>query len=102
MRIRPVGLIAITIALVGIAVAAVAFGPANLAKMGSPTGPNTPQASSIGVPTWHIGDSWTYNVTSTPPDVIIEGPTWGSTSRNGTLARTVADAQGSKYNVTVN
>src|SRR3989442_11014540 len=87
MRIRPVGLIAITIALVGIAVVAVAFGPANLAKLGSPTGPNTPQASSIGVPTWHVGDSWTYNVNSTPPDVIIAGPTWGSPSLTGTLTR---------------
>src|SRR5437870_9390295 len=85
MRIRPVGLIAITIALVGIAVAAVAFSPANLAKLGSPTGPNTPQASSIGVPTWHVGDSWTYNVNSTPPDVIIAGPTWGGPSLTGTL-----------------
>jgi len=101
MRIRPVGLIAITIALVGIAVAAVAFGPANLAKLGSPTGPNTPQASSIGVPTWHVGDSWTYNVNSTPPDVIIAGPTWGGPSLTGTLTRTVAAADGSQYNVTV-
>src|SRR2546425_518084 len=59
MRIRPLGLIAITIALAGIAVAAVALGPANLARLGSPSGTNTPQASSVGVPTWHVGDSWT-------------------------------------------
>ncbi len=101
MRIRPLGLVAITIALVGIAVAAVAFGPANLANQGAPSGTNTPQSSSVGVPTWHVGDSWTYNVNSTPPDVFIAGPTWGSPSLAGTLTRTVASADGSEYNVTV-
>jgi hypothetical protein len=101
MRIRPFGLVAITLALVGIAVAAVAFGPANLAKLGSPPGMNTPQGSSIGVPTWHVGDSWTYNVNSTPPDVFVTGPTWGSPSLTGMLTRTVASADASEYNVTV-
>jgi len=101
MRIRPLGLVAITIALVGIAVAAVAFGPANLANQGAPSGTNPPQSSSVGVPTWHVGDSWTYNVNSTPPDVFIAGPTWGSPSLTGTLTRTVASASGSEYNVTV-
>ncbi len=101
MRIRPLGLVAITLALVGIAVAAVAFGPANLAKLGSPPGTNTPQVSSIGAPTWHVGDTWTYNVNSTPPDVFVTSPTWESPSLTGTLTRTVASATGSEYNVTV-
>src|SRR3989442_9640824 len=99
MRIRPLGLVAITIALAGIAVAAVAFGPANLAKLGAPSGTNTPQASSLGVPPWHVGDSWTYNVNSTPPNVFIGGPTWRSPSVTGPFATTVASASGSGFTV---
>lgn len=101
MRIRPFGLIAVTIALVGIAVAAVAFGPANLAKLSSPPGANSPQASSINTPTWHVGDSWTYDVSSTPPDVFVTTPAWGSPTLTGTLTRAVASADASQYNVTV-
>ena len=101
MRIRPLGLIGITIALAAIAVAALAFGPANLMRLGSPSSTNTPQASSVGVPTWHVGDSWTYNVNSTPPDAWIAGPAWGIPSLTGTLTRTVASADNSEYNVTV-
>src|SRR2546421_11998024 len=77
MRIRPLGMVAVTVTLVGLALAAVAFGPANFANLGSPTGGNTPQASSIGTPTWHVGDTWTYYVNSTPPDVFVAGPTPG-------------------------
>src|SRR5947209_18601345 len=101
MRIRPLGMVAVTVTLVGLAVAAVAFGPANFANLGAPTGGNTPQASSIGTPTWHVGDTWTYHVNSTLPDVFVEGPTWGSPSLEGTLTRTVAFADASQYNVTV-
>src|SRR5207247_11372514 len=104
MRIRPLGLVAITVALVGIAIAAVAFGPADLAKLGSPSGPKTPQtpqATSINAPTWHVGDSWTYNVNSTPPDVFVADPTWGSPSLTGTLTRTVVSADNSDYTVTM-
>src|SRR5881409_1592033 len=101
MRIRPLGLAAITVALVGIAMAAVAFGPANLAKLGSPSGPNAPQGSSITKPTWRVGDTWTYHVNSTPPDVYVTSPTWESPSLTGTLTRTVASADASQYNVTV-
>src|SRR2546426_9630028 len=74
MRIRPLGMVAVTVTLVGLAVAAVAFGPANFANLRAPTGGNTPQASSIGTPTWHMGDTWTYHVNSTPPDVFVAGP----------------------------
>ena len=101
MRIRPLGLAAITVALVGIAMAAVAFGPANLAKLGSPSRPNAPQASSIGTPTWHVGDSWTYTVNSTPLDIFVTSPTLDRPSVMGTLTRTVASADGTEYNVTV-
>src|SRR3989449_6801405 len=50
MRIRPVGLIAITIALVGIAVAAVGFWPAATPQVGSPTRPDPPPAPPIQGP----------------------------------------------------
>src|SRR5438093_3960500 len=100
MRIRPLGMVAVTVTLVGLALAAVAFGPANPANLGSPTGGNTPQASSIGTPTWHVGDTWTYHVNSTPPDMFVAGPTWGSPSREGSLTRTGASAGGSEYNGT--
>src|SRR2546426_11876989 len=79
MRIRPLGMVAVTVTLVGLAVVAVAFGPANFANLGSPTGGNTPQASSIGTPTWHMGDTWTYHVNSTPPDVFVAGAHRGGT-----------------------
>src|SRR5207245_11706456 len=85
----------------GVAVEEVAYGASTLARLGSPAGTNTPQASSVGVPTLHVGESWTYNGDATPPDVIIAGPTWGSPSLSGTLTRTVASADGSQYNVTV-
>src|SRR2546430_9467006 len=101
MRIRPLGMVAVTVTLVGLALAAVAFGPANLAKLGSPTGGNTPQASSIGTPTWHVGDSWTYTVNSTPLDIFVTSPTLDRPSVMGTLTRTVASADGTEYNVTV-
>src|SRR2546428_9117148 len=77
MRIRPLGMVAVTVTLVGLAVAAVAFGPANFANLGAPTGGNTPRATSIGTPTWHVGDTWTYHVNSTPPDVFVAGATSG-------------------------
>src|SRR2546428_1197724 len=88
MRIRPLGMVAVTVTLVGLAVAAVAFGPANFANLGSPTGGNTPRATSIGTPTWHVGDTWTYHVNSTPPDVFVAGPTPGRPP----LARTLTPA----------
>src|SRR5207245_4092029 len=97
----PLGMVAGTVTLVGLALAAVAFGPANLANLGSPIGGKTPQASSIGTPTWHAGDTWTYHVNSTPPDVFVAGPTWGSPSLEGTLTRAGAAADASQYNVTM-
>src|SRR5207245_6511199 len=101
VRIRPLGMVAVTVTLVGLAVAAVAFGPANFANLGSPTGGNTPQASSIGTPTWHVGDTWTYHVNSTPPDVFVAGPPWGSPSPEGTLTPAGASPDAPQYNVTV-
>src|SRR5437667_11849074 len=99
MRIRPLGLVAITVALVGIAIAAVAFGPADLAKLGSPSGPKEPQkpqATSINTPTWHVGDSWTYNGNATAQDALGTGLTWGSPAVPGALHRTVVSADNSQ------
>src|SRR2546429_3791033 len=95
MRIRPLGMVAVTVTLVGLALAAVAFGPANPANLGSPTGGNTPQASSIGTPTWHVGDTWTYHVNSTPPDMFVAGSTAGRTSPSRNFAPPGAAAAGS-------
>src|SRR3989442_8031993 len=101
MRIRPRGMVEVEVPLGGLPLAAVAPGPANFGNLGSPTGGNTPQAASIGTPTWHVGDTWTYHVNSTPPDVFVAGPTWGSPSLEGNLTRTVVSADASQYNVTV-
>src|SRR3989442_15592952 len=92
MRIRPLGMVAVTVTLVGLALAAVAFGPANPANLGSPTGGNTPQASSIGTPTWHVGDTWTYHVNSTPPDMLVAGPGRGRPPPPGSLPRAAGAA----------
>src|SRR2546427_5303647 len=97
MRIRPLGMVAVTVTLVGLAVAAVAFGPANFANLGSPTGGNTPQASSIGTPTWHVGDTWTYHVNSTPPDMFVAGPTRGRPAPEGNLTPPGAPPGGPPY-----
>src|SRR3989454_4139343 len=100
MRIRPLGMVAVTVTLVGLAVAAVAFGPANFANLGSPTGGNTPQASSIGTPTWHVSDTWTYHVNSTPPDVFVAGPAPGRPAPPRTLPPPGAPAAASPHNTT--
>src|SRR3989454_5662628 len=94
MRIRPLGMVAVTVTLVGLALAAVAFGPANPANLGSPTGGNTPQASSIGTPTWHVGDTWTYHVNSTPPDMFVAGVARGEPAPRGNLYHPPAAAAG--------
>src|SRR2546428_4239936 len=98
MRIRPLGMVAVTVTLVGLAVAAVAFGPANFANLGSPTGGNTPQASSIGTPTWHMGDTWTYHVNSTPPDVFVAEPAPGGPAPPRTAHRPGAPAGAPHHN----
>src|SRR2546427_12555777 len=88
MRIRPLGMVAVTVTLVGLALAAVAFGPANPANLGSPTGGDTPQAPSIGTPTWHVGDTWTDHVNSTPPDMFVAGGPGGGARPLSDLAPT--------------
>src|SRR2546427_1608825 len=101
MRIRPLGMVAVTVTLVGLALAAVAFGPANPANLGSPTGGNTPQASSIGTPTWHVGDTWTYHVNSTPPDMFVAGPAAGGAAPGSDVNPPRGGPAGSPYKITV-
>jgi hypothetical protein len=96
MRTKWLGMLVATAILASVAVAAVALGPANLVRLGAPTGKTAPQASSIGVPTWHVGDSWTYDLNASSA-----GTTWSSLFIAGTLTRTVTAADGGQYNVSV-
>jgi hypothetical protein len=83
--------------LVALAIVAVALGPANLLNLRAPTGGNTPQASSIGVPAWHVGDFWTYHVNASSAV-----PTWSSFVLAGNVTRTVTASAAGQYNVSVN
>jgi hypothetical protein len=83
--------------LAALAVVAVALGPANLLNLRAPTGGNTPQAASIGVPTWHVGDSWTYHVNTSSARTV-----WIGSSVEGNVTRTVTASEGGQYNVSVN
>jgi len=66
-------------------------------NLGSPGGGNTAQASSIGVPTWHVGDFWTYHVNASSAV-----PTWSSFVVAGNVTRTVTASSAGQYNVSVN
>src|SRR2546425_10230571 len=96
MRTKWMGMLVATAILASLAIAAVALGPANLMNLGSPTGGNTPQASSIGVPTWHFGDFWTYHV-----NAASALPTFSKFVVAGIVTRTVTAADGGQYNVSV-
>src|SRR5438876_668536 len=91
MRTKWMGMLVATAILASLAIAAVALGPANLLNLGSPGGGNTAQASSIGVPTWHVGDFWTYHV-----DASAAVATLSPFVRTGNVARVVADAGGER------
>jgi hypothetical protein len=96
MQRKWLGMLVTTAILASLAAAAVAIGPANLINLGGPTGGNAPLASSIGVPTWHMGDSWTYHV-----NVSSAVTTWNPFSVVGNLTRTVTATDGGQYNVSV-
>src|SRR3989442_4072696 len=97
MRTKWMGMLVATAILASLAIAAVALGPANLLNLGSPGGGNTAQASSIGVPTWHVGDFWTYhvNASSAVPPLSAFGVT-------GNVTRLVSASDGGQYNVNCN
>jgi len=100
MRPKSVGLILLAAAVAAIGIAAAVFGPASLANLGTPaggkTGPLPPSPASIGAPTWHVGDTWTYDVNASSRD----SATWGAFA-NGGLSEAVMSADGSRYNVSV-
>lgn len=103
MQRKTLALIGIVVAVV--AIAAIAFGPAGLLTSSNPgTNPNDPgnggnpgpHPNALDAPTWHEGDSWTYDVTASSGDVSRDG-----TSVTGSLTRTVVSADASMYNVSV-
>ena len=96
MRTKWMGMLVATAILASLAIAAVALGPANLLNLGSPGGGNTAQASSIGVPTWHVGDFWTYHVNASSAV-----PTLSAFVVTGNVTRMVTASDGGQYNVSV-
>lgn len=88
-----------------VAIAAIAFGPAGLVNLSTPrTNPDEPgnggnqgpQPNALDVPTWHEGDSWTYEVNGSADKTSRDGP-----SATGRITRTVVSADASTYNVSV-
>lgn len=88
-----------------VAIAAIAFGPAGLANLFAPTtspdepgngGNPGPHPTALDVPTWHEGDSWTYEVNASLVETSGDGP-----SATGSITRTVVSADASTYNVSV-
>src|SRR2546425_12554669 len=89
MRTKWMGMLVATAILASLAIAAVALGPANLMNLGSPAGGNTPQASSVGVPTWHVGAFWTHHV-----NAAFAAPTGGAFVVAGNVTRNVTAPDG--------
>jgi len=86
-----------------VAIAAIAFGPANLANLANPgTNPNLPDTgtgprpTSVDAPTWHVGDTWTYQANMSGAGKDPDGP-----SASGNLTRTVVSADADHYNVSL-
>src|SRR5437660_1145203 len=72
---------AIVLCLVGAsAVVALAVGPATLMNLANPSRPAGPEAgtgprpNSFDAPTWHAGDTWTYDVNATAGGIRADGP----------------------------
>jgi hypothetical protein len=89
-----------------VTIAAIAFGPAGLGNLFLPTtNPNEPgngnpgpKPTALDVPTWHEGDSWTYEAKANPSS---DGTSRNGPSATGSLTRTVVSADASTYNVSV-
>ena len=89
--------------IAAVAIAAIAFGPAGLGNLSSPgSNPNEPgtvtrpQPTAFDAPTWHQGDSWTYEVNSSSRSLQPDGP-----AASGHLTRTVVSASASQYNLSL-
>ena len=105
MQTRSLGLVVVAVVVAIVAVGALAFGPMNLTGLTNRTpttagpGPGTQTEGPIPTPTWHVGDTWTYN-TSRPDPVVT--PQWGEpASVAGSITRTVMSASNGVYNVSV-
>ena len=99
MQRKPLVLSVLATALALVALAAVAIGPASFANLGSPGNGATPQGGPIEAPTWHVGDTWTYNVNASSADSMQTA--WLTPSLEGTVTRTVTAADTSQYNVSL-
>ncbi len=89
------------VAVVSIAfVAAIVVNPGFLGSLGNP--PNTPsqETPAVEVPTWTVGDRWTYNVTlsasSGDAPMASSGP-----GLTGVVTKEVTSVAGGAYNVSV-
>ena len=95
MKPKSLGIIAILAVVAVVAVAAVAFGPSSFSGLGNPES-TTRFESPIGVPTWHVGDTWTYDVNESLRSMNFDHP-----YASGTLTRAVVSADAEQYNVSV-
>jgi hypothetical protein len=100
MRPKSFGIIALAAVVAFVGVAAAVFGPATFANLGRPAGGQAgtlpPSPASIGTPTWHVSDTWTYGVNASSPEMAVRSP-----FAEGNLTATVVSADGSQYNVSV-
>jgi len=58
-----------------------------------------PTSSSVDVPVWKKGDSWTFNEHNTMHRYLTNGTLWFTWSRNDTLTCTVIDDTGDNYTI---
>src|SRR5947207_6280593 len=96
-------LAAIVVCIVGTsAFVALAVGPTTLMNLANPNRPAGPEAgsgprpNSFDAPTWHMGDTWTYDANASAGGVRADGP-----SATGSVTRTVVSADASQYNLSL-
>ena len=91
----------VAVIVAAVAIASVAFGPAALRNLSNPESNQPgngggPLPTAFDAPTWHQGDSWTYDVNTSSRLMEPDGP-----SAVGSLTRTVVSAGASQYNVSL-
>lgn len=100
MVTRRLTIVAIVAAVSIAFVAAIVANPGFLGSLGNP--PSTPnqETPAVEVPTWTVGDRWTYNVTLSAPsgDAQIAR---SSPSLTGVVTKEVTSVAGGVYNVSV-
>lgn len=103
MQRKPLAVI-VGAVVAAVVLAAIAFGPPGIEQLANP--PETPDEprdddtvpnpSSFSVPTWRVGDRWTYETRGASGQMAPAG-----LSVSGILSRTVVSADASMYNVSV-